>query len=270
MLHTSPCERRTGCRSHPRRPGSQKHPSRSPREVERPELRAFPAYTPLVCLLRSDRSTLCREFVGRLVTFIGEVPGRFRHFLPERLTESIPIQGVALRSDALATNVAVLKELRTAVVVKHRQSAGDGKIYPLIGFFCAIHQLALSRKSLIYGFPNFWSSITRLSHLFEVGSFRTQFRAAVVQEICAHFQYKAVSELPSSSASWQQYLSAPMYWNDFQFRFFQQGAIRVHQSLMKWDNGNPESTAFQHYCTGDCCQGSSLEEKSRFCLVQVH
>lgn len=73
----------------------------------------------------------------------------------------------------------------------------------MLGFYCGIHQLALSRKSIIFGFPNFWSAITRLSHLFEVETFRTQFRAAVVQEICNAHQYIPVSTLPEQSPSWR-------------------------------------------------------------------
>lgn len=131
------------------------------------DYRTFPVYTPLVCFPRADCETICQEFVGRLLTFLGQVPARFHRFsIPPDLTKNIPVQALALCSDALATNVAVIKEIRTAVCAK-QQAERDHKIYPFLSFFCAIHQLALSRKSIIYGFANFWSSITRLAHLFE-------------------------------------------------------------------------------------------------------
>lgn len=66
--------------------------------------RAFPVFTPLVALPRSNRITLSKE---RLLTLCGAVPKRFHHLLiPEHLIDSIQIQSLAVCCDALATNCA--------------------------------------------------------------------------------------------------------------------------------------------------------------------
>lgn len=231
------------------------------------DYRAFPVYTPLVCFPRADCATICQEFVGRLLTFLGQVPARFRQFsIPPDLAKNIPVQALALCSDALATNVAVIKEIRAAVCAK-QQAERDHKIYPFVSFFCAIHQLALSRKSIIYGFSNFWSSIARLAHLFEVSSFRVQFRSALVQEICSSYQFLAVSNLPENSRLWEQYRQEVV--GPMSDSVPNKKRCELHRELATFDNGNIEDPNFVHFCVGSCCEGSSHEQKAHFALLQI-
>ena len=232
------------------------------------DYRAFPVYTPLVCLPRSDCRTLCQEFIGRLLAFLGEVPKRFHQFfIPSNLTENIPIQALAMCSDALATNAAVVKEIRTAVHAKHQANGSSKVVFPFLAVFCAIHQLALARKSIVYGFSNFWSSITRLSHLFEVHTFRCQFRAALVQEICESFLYVAVSQLPPEAKEWEHHRKECI--GLMSTSSFRKKRVELHRELMDFDNGNIEDPKFVHYCIGSCCEGMSHEQKSQHALLQI-
>ena len=232
------------------------------------EYKCFPIYSPFVCLPKADCVTLCREIIDRLLPFLGKVPGRFEDLqLPVNLTDGIPLQAVALCCDALATNVAVIKELRGAVHAKTQLE--ETTVYPFISFFCGIHQLALARKSLIFGFSNFWSSITRLSHLMEVQNFRTQFRAAMVHVICGSYSYIPVASEPQMAKEWRQYRNECVGLIANSNYSFNRKRLELHQSLMTFDNSDIESPAFTHFCTGNCCVGSTHSQKSHHALLQI-
>ena len=135
----------------------------------------LPIHTAPAILPKADKETLCAEFLSRIFMFCGSTANRFQIWNISRdLLDSAKIQGLTVCCDALPTNFAVVKQIRLASVMENRKH-GDKKVFPLLAIPCTVHQLALARKPLLQGIPDFWSSIVRLSHLFEVHSFRVHF-----------------------------------------------------------------------------------------------
>ena len=176
-----------------------------------------------------------------------------------------PIQGLALCFDAVPTNIAVLKQLQRMVQAAHEKQAanGDSKtIFPLFPQLCCIHQLALARRACVYSFGGLWASLVRLGHLLESNSFRRQFRRALLQVVVNNFEFVPVPNLPAESSEWKSLRSSHMpRGSSYRSRLFHALAI--------WDNGDPEARKIHHYCIGSCCSGATLQEKSRYSLLQI-
>lgn len=229
----------------------------------------FQIHTAPAILPKTDRSSLCAEFLSRLFVFLGSVGSRFADWkIPVDLVKDVRIQGVSLSFDSLATNIAVLKQLRLAVWKQH-QEFGHETICPLFSVCCNIHQLALARKPILQGFSNFYTSILRLSHLFEVHSFRVHFRSALLHVLVNSFTYVAVAERPSEHRSWQDYRKQCCSVLTDQQTGYNKKRLELHLELMKWDNSDVESDCVIHYCTGDCCKGLTHESKQQFARLQI-
>lgn len=234
--------------------------------------RTFNVHTPLICLPRSDKETLATEFMSRLFLFLGQVSERVRYFgLVTNFACNVPIQVLTVCMDALPTNVAVVKQMRAAVVAKHvsHQALQQSRVYPLLQVSCLVHQLALSRKILLNGFPNFYSSIVRLCHLFEIGTFRSAFRKALLTVVRASFQYIPVSQEPSEFSDWKERRNELVSILSHSSSRHNRKRIRLHRVLMAFENGDPEANAIRHYCRGTCCQGQSHTAKSHYALLMI-
>lgn len=231
--------------------------------------KVFPVFTPPAALPKADRFGIASECVSRLCICFGDISSRFEALsVPRELMHNVPIQALSLCFDSLVTNIAVLKQLRIATDAKHQQ-AGNERLYPLIAFCCTVHQIALRRKPLLQSWPGFWSSIVRLSHLFEVHSFRVHFRAALLEEICSCFKYVAVCQLPRESDHWKGLRRQICGLVTDQATGFHKKRLQIHLELMQYDNNDPDATNLVHYCTGQCCTGSNQKTKAKFARMQI-
>lgn len=229
------------------------------------ENKTFNVITPLVVLPKADTETVAAEFQSRLLAFLGFVASRYHDLIPETLLQNVPIQGTVVMFDSLKVNVSMLKHLRQAVHEKHVASdPSDGSMHPLFATFCLLHQLALARTPILRAFSGFWSSVVRLSHLFENSSFRLQFRHSMVQVICDSFSFVAVPEIPGEASAWKHKRVSLVKYTDGSMK-----RISLHTDLMKWDNGDMDSTEMVHFCLGHCCRGSTQASKSWFALLQL-
>ena len=235
------------------------------------ECTTFPVHTPLIAMARANRDSICAEFIGRLFLFLGQVGSRFQSFkLAADLAERVPIQALFICWDSLITNISVLKDIRSSVHNKHQSQNGtnDRHVYPVLAVCCLIHQLALSRKCILMGWPHFWSSVVRLGHLFEVQSFRAQFRRAILAEVSESFQYIPIASPPENYHLWKlehQRICGIVAGASSRHN---KKRIELHTYLMRWDNGCPKGKAISHWCNGSCCPGSNYEAKRRFAMLQ--
>lgn len=78
------------------------------------------------------------------------------------------------------------------------------QLFPLLSNRCGIHQVALCRKHLLFYFQGHWSTIVRLSHLFQTTTFRTQFRNCLLKVISRNFEYIQVAILPAEHVIWKE------------------------------------------------------------------
>ena len=185
-------------------------------------------------------------------------------------TSSLPTknnQATVVCWDSLKTNIALHKHLRVLAHLKHQRD-GFARIFPLLAIVCMLHPAALARKPVIYHFAGLWSSVVRLSHLFEMSSFRYQFRSALIKVICDNFRHIEVSQPPKEAKSWRQtrnricnLVSAdPSY---------SAKRRRLHMNLLQYDNGDSQADMWTHWCGRSCCRRSSEQERANFSLLQV-
>ena len=235
--------------------------------------KVLPVHTPLVALSKADRDSLYTEFRSRLFFFLGEVSARFQVFkIAADVAKKVPIQALTLCCDSLVTNIAVLKQLRCAAHKKHAMakegSQSCGPVFPIWVVLCVIHQLALSRKPIILGFPGYWSTLVRLSHLFEVQNFRTQFRRSLLAVVCDSFEYIAVPSLPTDCAKWRDHRREICGIVADTTARHNKKRSELHVTLARWDNGNPADSKIIHWCDGFCCKGGDHTTKARFAMLQ--
>ena len=233
--------------------------------------KVFTVHTPMVCLPKADVDGIYFEMVSRLFVFLGEVSYRFGVLnLARNILQSTLIHATALCMDALATNQAVAKRLRLAIHSRHKENQYS-QLVPALIVLCQIHGLALARKCLLNGLPHFWSSVVRLGHLFEVGSFRMQFKRALITIIHRSYKYIAVPQMPAGSKEWHDrrrqwcgLSSEPLPAHTHAKK-----RKELHRALMVFDNADHESSDIIHFCDGSCCHGSDHKTKSRYALVQI-
>ena len=230
----------------------------------------FAIHTPLACLPKSDTNGISSEFVSRLFCFLGCVSQRYRSWnVPSDLMRNVPLQALVMVFDSLKTNVAVLKQFRQATHMHHKGDLQRKPVCPLFATFCLLHQLALARTPILFGFNNYWGTVVRLAHLFEGSGFRLQFKAALISVICDSFAFIPVLSLPSEAHEWRGRRSqifnchCPRHGTAIPKR------IRLHLALSGWDNSDPMLPAVTHWCVGECCSGSSVREKESHALMQL-
>lgn len=225
-------------------------------------------HTPMVCLPKTDAWRLGIELRSWLICFLGKIAPRFHGWgIGENSFAHIKIQGSLFCWDSLKTNIAILKQLRYMTHLHHLQSGHD-TLHPVLANKCLLHQCALLRKPSLYHFAGFWSSIVRLSHLFEVSSFRQYFKSALIRTICQHFRVVHCSTLPPEAKEWRQSRNTLCGFvsNDPSYSTQRRS---LHWQLLQYDNGDPNSLEWCHFCNGQCCTGTSNEEKEFFALCQV-
>lgn len=163
-----------------------------------------------------------------------------------RLFRVIPILVHVLTTDALKANTSLFRKVGDDIVAKNSQN-----ILPLLAaiqFLCVIHQLALARKEACLCVPGYWSSVVRLSHLFESHAWRAKFRNAVSLVIASDFKVFYVAELPQEVQGWME-IRRVMYNLPGSSHARKKHELDSVELIISLDNGNPYSTTFMVYTT---------------------
>lgn len=227
---------------------------------------------------RSNASVLAAEFCSWVFLWLNTVGERWLRFAEvssdakKRICQSIPIQSLVVCFDSLRTNLAVLKGLRNAGYLKHKEIKEEFNeiptCFPLLCLRCSLHQLALCRKQVLFQFKGHWSAIVRLAHLFETHGFRRQFQKSLVRVLSTSFKVVHVSSMPPEHHLWQQIRNraSGLSTDDPSYSL---GRISTFLTLFIHDNGDPDSQSVTHWCVGTCCKGTTADEKKRYALVQI-
>lgn len=230
-------------------------------------LKFFTVQTPMIALPKSDRDTLSVHLMGRLLFFLGKVSRAYQSMgLPADLSLQARLQGVILVFDSLKTNIAMMKQFREVVHQHHNEDVAvkGNNFHPMLPVCCLLHQLALARQPMLLGLSGYWSTVVRLSHLFESNSFRNNFRVSLLRVLCKNFIYIPVAEMPNESCEWRaERVRMYRYTHESSKR------IQLHNSLSKFDNGNPTVPSLVHYCQGHCCRGDCQTDKENYALAQI-
>ncbi len=233
----------------------------------------FALHQPLVALDKADTSGLFRAFISWVLGFAGYVGWRLRAWgIPHDLLKHVKHHTFIFNGDALRVNDAMFKTFAQCV----QEQSGHVTKTTVLQIHCGIHQLALTRKTLVLGFTSYWSTLVRLGHLFESHSFRQRFHAAMSRVVHENFDFIEVSELPEQVVEWnqQKIMKLRLYMDVGHMGLGQSSRERRnharistrHKALVKHmqkDNGDPCSERFTHWCTGDaCCPGGHHEALS--------
>ena len=227
----------------------------------------FSLHQPIVTLERADARTLYADFMGWILYFCGYVGWRLRAWgFPEDLFQEVRQQTFCFVGDALRVNDALFNRMVQAQVNERKKQRGRSQTM-LLQIHCGIHQAALTRKVLALGFHGYWSTVVRLSHLFEGRSFRQRFRAALAKVVTENFHYELVKELPAELQEWHAFKVSQLKLYSDSGHMGGGGKppgkpspaskrLRAMIRHMQIDNGDARSDMFVHWCTGPaCCAG---------------
>ena len=215
--------------------------------------------TPLVCLEQATATEIHKAFISiALVTARGV--GDMLHACgieKDVIDKTSQWKTFVFMGDALPANDASFR--REAQLL----SSSNKRNHLALRLKCGIHQIALVRKVAVLMVPKFWSTVVRMSHLFEVFSFRRSFAYTLASILCKSFVYIPVSTMPPGSSSWKAAASV------IEKSFTSNSVLRRKKaaSCLQFLNGNLNSDTVVHYCVGDCC--GSQEESLTKCLQMV-
>ena len=247
-----------------------RHPDQ---ELEVPD--SFQVHQPLIALKRATAKHLGQELLTWSLSFAGNTGQRWQLWgVPQDLFRTVKQQTYVLVADALKANDSVFREV--AKIVHYRSQsqssqadaadAGESKNATVaLQVHCLIHQVSLTRRTLVLGFKGYWSCVVRLGHLFESQSFKRRFHASMVKVVQGSFRYRKVATLPEQSAQWREQKLLRLRLHSDHGHMGLGGssisrrlkAIRHH---LEKDNGDASNDAIVHWCTGaNCCPGGEDE-----------
>ncbi len=225
----------------------------------------FALHQPIVALDRADTKGLYHAFMAWVLGFAGYVGWRLRAWgIPSDIFKTVHRHTFIFIGDALRVNNALFKNLIQCVLGQGQSPTQSFALQ----IHCCIHQIALTRKTVVLGFPGYWSCWVRMGHLFESHTFRQKFAATMSMIIQNNFEYIEVAELPVEAVSWNQSkLDALRLHMDIGHMGL--GKRRCHKAstrlklllkILQKDNGDASSETFTHWCTGQNCCPSGKDE----------
>lgn len=98
--------------------------------------------------------------------------------------------------DALEANSAAFQIERRILASKRRNGACLNKL--AVRLKCCNHQLGLIRRPIVLGVERYWSTLVRLSHLFESAAFRRRLAAGIISLLGSPgiFERASIGETP--------------------------------------------------------------------------
>lgn len=140
------------------------------------EQQSFLIPTPLFCLASQKKEDLYAGYSAyMLLSSAGIGHGLKAMQVPASVCEPARWKVHVLVGDALPTNDALFKLERRILVSRKEERRLALRVK------CALHQLSLVRKVAVLSVDSFWTTLVRLSHLFEQFTFKKRFSMALVQ-----------------------------------------------------------------------------------------
>ena len=207
--------------------------------------------TPLQLVTNADATGIHRGFADSAVLTAQGMGRMLQRFgAPKDPTPQAAWKTFVFAGDALKANEAAFR----AECLELFQSNKEKQL--AIRFRCAIHQICLIRKPVVLSVPKLWSTVVRLSHLFETMSFRKSLARALTNYVSKNFVYLQVTKLPEESCQWQkthQRLRASVQCSSKLLK-------KTFHACLDFLNGDLSSDCVFHYCIQKqdgkpCCNG---------------
>ena len=221
---------------------------------------AFLLHQPLFALARATTEHVLSAMLSWSLNFCGSVGWRLRRLgMPNGIFRNVRRHVFIFAGDALKVNNAIFGNL--IKVARHRSQEEHAGLYPWLNLQiqCLIHQACLTRKTLALGFDSYWSTLVRFAHLFESRNFRQKFYTAIARLVKDNFDYIPIQQMPPEAVSWKELkmsrlkvYSDPSVGSGSDKKMSKR--YKSVQQILKYDNGEPFSSRFVHFCTGqNCC-----------------
>lgn len=210
--------------------------------------------TPLMILENANAKGIYGNFTaGAVATARGVGSMLIKFGLPQRLIPDSSWVSFVFCGDALKANAAAYREECKEMARNKAKNIGSMR-HIAIKLRCSIHQLCLIRKPVVLMLPRVWTTLVRLSHLFETMSFRKGFARALTAIIQQNFQFMEVTALPEASKSWR----VKSDWLRGSFRCQSKLRRETFESCLDFLNGDLDSDVIWHFCInnghGQCCE----------------
>ena len=217
---------------------------------------SFRIPTPLLCLENANANTIYKNFLGSAMVTSDGIGRMFELFglKKDLIQRRARWQTFVFIGDALKANDSAFRKERQQLSKSRRPN------HLALRVRCCIHQLSLIRRPAVLIIPRLWTTIVRLSHLFEVLSFRKAFATALAGVLCKAFVYTPVRHMPPESSHWQKAAKSL----GESFRCSSKMRLKGAQDILTFLNGDLSSDCVFHFCVGNCCSGK--EDSLRKCL----
>lgn len=216
--------------------------------------------TPLIILENADTQTIHDSFTSCAMVTSAGIGAMFAQFGLQK--EALPLTSwrtFAFVGDALKANDSAYRR-ECEEMAKRKRS--DSK-HLAIRVKCGIHQLCLIRKPVVLMVDRLWSTVVRLSHLFESMTFRKNFARTMASLVSASFVFVPATELPSNSHTdhARQVLKDSFRCQSIMRR-------NTFEEILEYLNGNLELDTVVHHCvsTPDCICCENAEQSLAKCL----
>ena len=212
---------------------------------------SFRVPTPLTILDQANTEGIHKAFTASALVTAKGIGEMFQNFgLPANIVQAAHKTFVFV-GDSLRANDAAFQEEAKQI------SQQDDMNHLALRIRCTVHQLGLIRKPAVLFIPRLWSTVVRLSHLFEGLTFRKSFAKALAKVIANSFVYLQVHELPDQSRTWK------LLSDDLRASFRCRSKIRRENfdQMLDFLNGDLDSESVIHYCVdspdGCCCSNEA-------------
>ena len=215
--------------------------------------------TPLLILENADAKGIHESFTSCAILTAHGIGRMFQNFgIGKEIVPATCWRTFAFIGDSLKANDAAFRQECVELGKKE-----DGK-HLAIKVKCAVHQICLIRKPAVLMIPRLWTTIVRLSHLFESMTFRKNFARTMAGIVTNSFSYMEVAALPPAALKWA---SARQRLKD-SFRCQSKLRRQAFEDILDFLNGDLESDTVFHFCVNSadhvCC--ASKEESLSKCL----
>lgn len=219
--------------------------------------------TPLICLENANTKGIYQAFISSALITARGVGSLFQRFgFSGDHTGKATWKTFIFIGDALKANESAFNEERKVLKKLQHQNHLALKIK------CAIHQVCLIRKPVVLLIPAFWTTLVRLSHLFECLSFRKAFATSMASVVSSSFIYLQTAELPPQAEKWAKTRASlkKFYNSDSKLRRAQL------DKCMQFLNGDYESESVFHFCIDNgqdppCCSDRQDSLKKALQLI---
>ena len=218
---------------------------------------SLPIPTPLVVLETPSADTISSACAASVLVSSQGVGQWFQQLgidaaLFQRLDQTF--KTFAFVGDSLKANSAACALERTRILEKREVDSSFRKTLYL-QLKRSIHQVGLIRKPVVLAIPQLWTTLVRLSHLFEVLSFRKNLAAALTSIICSSFVHVQAPAFPREMHAWKDQASRLM---SFYGSIRSKRRKKLLAAALDHCNGDLSQLPVCHFCKFQdgsyCCQ----------------